>query len=182
MPQPDSEASPTTSVRRRLIGFFMFPIALFPLLALLSYNWRCIPELCLPPVTPTTNLIGIMGDRFAYYGYQLLGLGVWAIPLVCVFCGFRLVLGRSFNPGRRTLGVTLFLLAVTCLLQLLGLSPTVRPLLHQINIEPNAGGAIGYLIMTRGLARLLSPFGSGVLMASLALSRRIFPSSGHRYT
>ena len=168
MPRQDS-GSETPNVRRRLIGFFMFPIALFPLLALVSYNWRCIPELCVPPVTPTTNLIGIAGDRFAYCGYQLLGLGVWALPLVCVFCGFRLVLGRSFHPGRRTLGVTLVILATTCLLQLLGFSPAIRPLLHALNIAPNAGGAVGHLIMTRGLARLLSPFGSGVLMSSLAL-------------
>ncbi len=167
-PQPDKN-SPDSSIRRRVIGFFLFPVALFPFLALVSYNWHCIPELCIPPLSPTTNLIGVIGDRFAYTGYQLMGLGIWAVPLICVFCGLRLVVGRSFHPGRRTLGVLLFMIAITCLLQLLGLSESVRPLLYSLNIAPNAGGAVGYLIMTRGLARLLSPFGSGVLMASLAL-------------
>ena len=168
MKQPDNESGNESSLRRRLIGFFMFPIALFPLLALVSYNWRCVADLRTPPL-PTENLIGVLGDWFAYNGYQLLGLGVWAVPLVCVFCGFRLVLGRSFHPGRRTIGVTLFVLAVTCLLQLLGMGSTIHPLLMSLNIAPNAGGAVGYLVMTRCLARLLSPFGSSVLMASLAL-------------
>ena len=71
--------------------------------------------------------------------------------------------------GRRTLGILLFILSVTCLLQLTGHTATVSNLLHALNIAPNAGGAVGYLVMTRGLARLLSPFGSGVLMLCLAL-------------
>lgn len=169
MKPPDNASGNESSLlRRRLIGFFMFPIALFPLLALVSYNWRCVAALRTPPL-PTENLIGVVGDWFAYNGYQLLGLGVWAVPLVCVFCGLRLVLGRSFHPGRRTIGVTLFVLAVTCLLQLLGMGSAIHPLLMKLNIAPNAGGAVGYLVMTRFLARLLSPFGSSVLMASLAL-------------
>ena len=173
MKRPDTASGNESSLRRRLIGFFMFPIALFPFLALVSYNWHSIPDLCTPP-QPTSNLIGVTGDWFAYIGYQLLGLGVWAIPLVCVYCGFRLVLGHSFHPGRRTFGVTLFVLAVTCLLQLLGMGATIHPVLMSLNIAPNAGGAVGYLVMTRGLARLLSPFGSGVLMASLALFAVLF--------
>ena len=167
-PPDNASGNESRLLRRRLIGFFMFPIALFPLLALVSYNWRCVAALRTPPL-PTENLIGVVGDWFAYNGYQLLGLGVWAVPLVCVFCGLRLVLGRSFHPGRRTIGVTLFVLAVTCLLQLLGMGSAIHPLLMKLNIAPNAGGAVGYLVMTRFLARLLSPFGSSVLMASLAL-------------
>ena len=131
--QPTQPVSSETepSAIRRVIGLFMFPIALFPLLALCTYNWHDISDLCIPAAAPTANLIGAVGDWFAYNGYQLLGLGVWAVPLVCVFCGFRLVLGRSFHPGRRTIGVTLFVLAVTCLLQLLGMGSSVHKLLKK---------------------------------------------------
>ena len=160
---------PDTHVRRRILGFFLFPVAFFPLLALLSYDWRAIPTLCIPPLRPTANLIGIAGDWFAYAGYATFGLAIWVVPLLCLFAGFRLILGRTFHPGRRTLGIALFTLALTCLVQLTGSTPAVRTVLHTLNIEPNAGGAIGYLIMTRGLARVLSPFGSSVLMASLML-------------
>ena len=170
MKQPDNAGGNDIGIRRRLIGFFMFPIALFPFLALWSYDWHRISDLCIPPNALASNLIGVAGDWFAYTGYQLLGLGIWAVPLICVFCGLRLVLGHSFHPGRRTIGVTLFLLAVTCLLQIIGMrSSGIQSILTSLNIVPNAGGAVGYLLMTRCLARLLSPFGSGVLMASLAI-------------
>ena len=158
-----------SSTRRRVIGFFMFPLALFPLLALCTYNWRDISDLCIPAASPTSNLVGIAGDWFAYTGYQLLGLGVWSVPLACVFAGLRLVLGKSFHPGRRTLGVALFIFAATCLLQVAGTSGAIAPVLRELNIEPNAGGAVGYLVMTRCLAYHLAPFGASVLMVILAV-------------
>lgn len=164
-----TRTNPETTIRRRLIGLFMFPIALFPFLALLSYDWRDIPELCIPALRPTANLIGVTGDYFAWYGYLTIGLAVWFVPVLCVVIGFLLVLGKAIHPGRRALGMLLFLVSATCLLQLCGLSPVVRELLHTLNIEPNAGGAVGYLIVTRGLARLLSPFGAGILVGSIML-------------
>lgn len=166
---PSDSASPEATIRRRLIGFFMFPVALFPFLALFSYNWRDISDLCVPPASPTTNLIGAVGAWFAYCGYQFIGLAIWFVPLLCVFAGVLLVIGRPLQLGRRTLGILLFILSATCLLQLTGHTATVANLLHALNLAPNAGGAVGYLVMTRGLARLLSPFGSGVLMLCLAL-------------
>ncbi len=169
----DRDASEAT-IRRRLIGFFMFPVALFPLLALVSYNWRDISALCVPPASPTSNLIGVAGAWFAYYGYQLIGLAIWFVPLLCVFAGLLLVMGHALQIGRRAVATLLFILSATCLLQLVGHTATVTALLHALNIAPNAGGAVGYLVMTRGLARLLSPFGSGVLMLALALYALLF--------
>ena len=166
---PSGSANAEAAVRRRLIGFFMFPVALFPFLALFSYNWRDVSALCVPPASPTSNLIGAVGAWFAYGGYQLVGLAIWFVPFLCVFAGVLLVVGRPLQLGRRAAGLLLFILSVTCLLQLTGHTRLVAPLLHALNIAPNAGGAVGYLVMTRGFARLLSPFGSGVLMLSLAL-------------
>ena len=152
--------------RRRLLGFFLFPIALFPLLALISYRWQAIEKLNLPP-EDSSNLIGVVGDAFAYNGYQLIGLAIWAIPPLTLFLGLLLVLGRAFRPGRRFLAFLLFLFATTCLLQLLSATPSIAPLLHTLNLGSNAGGALGYLVMDCGLSRLLSPFGAAVLMATL---------------
>jgi len=166
----DKQSTSTTqesSIHRRLIGFFMFPIAFFPFIALFTYNWHDISSLCIPPNEPTSNLIGAVGNWFAYVGYQLIGLGIWSVPPVCIFAGMRLAFGRSFHPGRRTLGVAIFVFAGTCLLQLTGHLPAIANLLHNLNIAPNAGGMLGHLVMTRGLAQLLSPFGSGVLMVCI---------------
>ena len=178
-PTSDSSQQPEASIRRRLIGFFMFPIAFFPFFALFTYNWRDVPELCMPPSETTSNLIGAVGNYFAYAGYQLVGLGIWSVPPVCVFAGIRLAFGKSFHPGRRTLGVALFVFAATCLLQLMGHLPAIAGILHSLNIAPNAGGAVGYLVMTRGLASLISPFGAGVVMACL-LVFSIFLTIGFR--
>ena len=152
--------------RRWLLGFFLFPIALFPLLSLMSYRWQAIPTLNIPPET-STNLIGVVGDTFAYYGYLLIGLAIWAVPPLTILLGLLLVLGRSFRPGFRFLALAVFLFATTCLLQLLGDSPSIAPLLERLNLGRNAGGALGYLVMDCGLSRLVSPFGASVLMATL---------------
>ena len=164
MAQPESEMRN----RRRLIGFFLFPIALFPMLALVSYRWQAIEALNVPPEA-TSNLIGVVGDQFAYCGYQLIGLATWTVPPLTLFLGLLLVLGKSFKPGRRFLALLLFLFATTCLLQLLGSSPNVKPILQKLNIGTNAGGALGYLVMDCALSRMLSPFGASMLMATLML-------------
>ena len=52
-------------VRRKLIGFFLFPIALFPFLALISYRWQAMEALCVPPER-SSNLIGVIGDAFRH--------------------------------------------------------------------------------------------------------------------
>ena len=161
---PESEAKN----RRKLLGFFLFPIALFPLLALVSYRWQAMAALNVPPEA-SSNLIGVVGDTFAYYGYLLIGLAVWAVPPLTLFLGLLLVLGKSFRPGRRFLAFLLFLFATTCLLQLLSASPSVAPILRDLNLGHNAGGALGYLVMDCALSRLLSPFGASILMALLML-------------
>ena len=176
MQQPPSTSPETeSSTSRRVIGFFMFPLALFPFLALWTYNWRNISDLRIPATAPTSNLIGAAGDWFAYSGYQFLGLGIWCVPVVCVYVGLRLVLGKTFHPGRRTVGVTLLVFALTCLLQVAGTTPKIAQILHidalmnDLNIVPNAGGAVGHLVMTRCLAYHLAPFGASVLMLILAI-------------
>ena len=168
-PQPTATSETESSTRRRVIGFFMFPVALFPFLALCTYNWHAVSDLCIPTAPRTSNLIGAAGDWFAYLGYQFIGLGIWSVPVLCAYIGIRLVLGKTFHPGRRTVGVTLLVFSITCLLQVAGNSATIAPLLRDLNIEPNAGGAVGYLVMTRCLAYHLAPFGASVLMIILAL-------------
>ncbi|MBO5940156.1 MAG: DNA translocase FtsK 4TM domain-containing protein, partial [Kiritimatiellae bacterium] len=156
------------TIRRKLIGFFLFPIALFPFLALISYKWQAIEALNIPP-EQSSNLIGVIGDAFAYYGYQLIGLATWAVAPLTLFLGLLLVLGKTFRPSRRFLSFILFMFATTCLLQLLGESPSIASVLSELNLGSNAGGALGYLVMDCALSRLLSPFGASILMSILML-------------
>ncbi len=165
--QESNNDSRESSIRSRIIGGFMFPIAFFPLLALLSYDWHDVSELCIPVSGQTSNLIGAAGDFFAYYGYKIFGLSIWFAPFLFMALGWLLLWGKRIHFGRRTAGLILFLFSCTCLLQLTYSFPVIREWLYKVNIAPNAGGIIGYLVMTKAIAVLISPFGGAILMICL---------------
>ena len=103
-----SSSQTESSVRRNVFAWLLFPLALFPLVALLTYDWRAMPELNLPPL-PSSNWIGALGDGFAYYGYLLFGLAIWILPVVCVVAAVCLVRGRRMRPGRREIWFAVFI-------------------------------------------------------------------------
>ncbi len=147
-------------------GWMLFPLALFPLVALLSYDWRAMPQLSVPP-EPSGNLIGALGDNFAFYGYQLFGLAIWVLPAACVVWGICMVAGRRMRPGRRILWFVVLAIASASLVQTAQThAPGMEEIMHRNNIA-NAGGAVGYLVMTKFLSPLLSDFGSTVVMLLL---------------
>ena len=166
MTNPPSSTPDSAETRRNVVAWLLFPLALFPLGALLSYDWRTRAELNVPPL-PSHNWIGALGDGFAYYGYLVFGLAIWIVPLVCVVAALCLVRGRRMRPGRREIWFTAFLASVACLLQVLGAHANgISSLARHLNLA-DAGGVIGYLIMTRCLSPLLSDFGSAVLIVIL---------------
>ena len=118
MTDPSSSIA-DSNARRGLIAFTSVPLALFPLIALLTYDWRAIPSLNTPPA-PSSNWIGALGDGFAYYGYTLFGLAIWIVPVLCVIAGLCLIAGRRMRPGRRELWFAVFLGSVACVLQVVG--------------------------------------------------------------
>ena len=150
-----------------LFGWLLFPTALFPLVALLTYDWRSpITGLASPPM-PSSNWIGSLGDGFAYYGYLFFGLAIWIVPVVCLFSGILLVAGRRIRPNRKWLWFLLFLLCASCLVQVLQEhAPGLKVLLDKDHLNlSNAGGVLGYLLMTRLLCQLLSNFGASVIVS-----------------
>ena len=174
-----SEGREQQGGRARMVGFLLFPMALLPFLALASYDWRDIAELAIPANETVHNLVGIVGARFAYNGYRLVGLAVWAIPAFIALAGAILASGRAFRPWRRALSLTLILFSGTALLELLNFAPSYAPLLHdRLNIS-DAGGALGYLVMKRGLASALSPFGASVLMVTMLIAGLILLIGAH---
>ena len=162
MNKDTQQGSDRGSTQRGLMAWMLFPLALFPLAALLSYDWSAIPALNAPP-SPSHNWIGALGDGFAYYGYMVFGLAIWIVPLVCVVAAVCVIRGRRMRPGRREAWFAVFLVASSCLVQVLGAHVGgIRAAAEKANAA-NAGGAIGYLLMTRALTPLLSDFGSAVL-------------------
>ena len=157
----DNSQNADEAPRRTVLAWLLLPLALFPLGALLSYDWRAVPALNAPPA-PSHNWIGALGDGFAYYGYTLFGLAIWLVPLVCVVAAACLLRGRRMR-GWRALWFVAFLVATSCLVQVVGgRANGVSALAEGVNVA-NAGGCVGYLLMTRLLTPLLSDFGSSVL-------------------
>ena len=173
----EQSSSPADGDRRRhAFAWILFPLALFPLAALLTYDWRAMPSLCSPPM-PHSNWIGALGDGFAYYGYMLFGLAIWIVPAICVVAGICIVRGRRMRAWRRGLWFFVFLVSSSCLLQVLGgRGGPIDALSQAINI-PDAGGATGHLIMTRALSPLLSDFGSSII-AVMAMTLSLVAAVG----
>ena len=68
MTQSHSSSNPAeASPRHRVFAWLLFPLALFPLAALISYDWHSIASLNTPPAA-STHWIGALGDGFAYSG------------------------------------------------------------------------------------------------------------------
>ena len=165
MTDPSTNADGGKS-EKRFLGWMLSPVSLFPLVALLTYDWRSSAALHMPP-EPSSNWIGALGDAFAYYGYQLFGLAIWVVPVACLIVGICTLAGFRVRLGRRSLWVSLTLLCAACLMQVAQAhAPGISALLGRINAS-NAGGAIGYLLMTKLLSPLLSDIGASVLVGTV---------------
>ena len=151
------------SLRHRAFAWLLFPLSLFPLAALVSYDWHAVSALNMPPA-PSSNWIGALGDAFAYWGYLMFGFAIWIIPFACIVAAVGVIVrGQRGGLLGRTLWSILFVCASSCLLQVIGgHANAVSVAARQINLA-NAGGAVGYLVMTRCLSPLISDFGSAVV-------------------
>ena len=171
--QRNDNPSPAVSGRVRFIGSLLLPASLFPLLALVTYDWRDVVWLQSPPNLPPANAIGIVGAWGAFLAYMLLGLGAWLIPLWLIVFGVLIMRGRMARLRARLGWCLLATVAVCAMLQLGG--GLFDDILCGLNLMPTAGGAVGYNLMTRLLVRYLSPVGAslivlGVLTAACVLA------------
>ena len=155
------------NARRSLFAWILFPLSLFPLLALLTYDWRAVEALNMPPVR-SANWIGALGDSFAYFGYTLFGLGIWLVPPLCIVAAFMTILrGRRPSKGFRKLWLLVLLVSLSCLLQVCSNHAAALVAAAARVNTPFTGGAVGYLVMTRCLSPLISDFGSAIVMTLL---------------
>ncbi len=147
-------------------GYILLPLSIFPLLSIITYDWRDISWLNSPPLSPVSNWIGPVGAWSVFIGYSFIGIALWAVPFFVILLGVLMVTGRIVYFLRRLLWVLLFIIALACMLQL-GSEGILKDLLKDLNIYPNAGGMVGYWLMTCALTRWISPVGSGILMLCL---------------
>lgn len=160
---PEKKASAGT---HRLTGWLLLLLLILLLSSLLTYDWRDIDWMQSPANFPLSNLFGPVGAWTAFFGYHLLGLGVWMVPVWLAVASFVLIARRGDGELWCRAGWSvLFLLAFCALMQLLGgvLSGT----LASLNLAPNAGGAVGNWLMTCTLEKWMSAAGGGILAAAI---------------
>ncbi|MDA3924588.1 MAG: DNA translocase FtsK 4TM domain-containing protein [Kiritimatiellae bacterium] len=166
-PEPD-RMDLERRIKKRVIGLLLLPLSVFPLLSIVTYNWRDISWLNSPPLNPTSNMIGLVGAWSVFLGYTYVGLALWTVPFFVIMFGILMVTGRLINAARRIVWVLLFIAALACMLQL-GSETALKGILLDNNIYPNAGGALGYAVMTKVLTKLISPVGGGILMLCIMI-------------
>ena len=165
-PEPD-RLDIERRMQRRMIGLLLLPISVFPLLSIITYNWRDISRLNSPPLVPTSNMIGLAGAWSVYIGYSFIGVALWMVPFFVILFGILMVSGRLVHATRRIVWVLLFIAALACMLQL-GSENALKGVLYENNIN-DAGGMIGYWVMTKMLTKWVSPVGSGILMLCIMI-------------
>jgi len=153
--------------RRRLIGILLLIIAVFPLLSMMMYDWRDISLLQSPPKTPPANLFGLAGAWSVFMGYSFLGLALWAALLFMLGFSAILLHGGIQRTRHILYWSPLSLMALCCLMQL-GSDGIFAFALNRLNLT-DAGGAVGYFLMTRLLTRWFNPAGGALLMVGIML-------------
>ena len=149
-------------MRLRVMGLFLLPLSVFPLLSILTYNWRDISWLNSPPLDPCSNWIGPVGAWSVFLGYSYIGLALWIVPVIVIIFGLLMTAGKMIYVSRKLAWGLLFIISLSCMLQLGG-EGALKGVLQEINTY-NAGGMTGYWLMTCMLTKWISPVGSGILI------------------
>ncbi|MCC5843376.1 MAG: DNA translocase FtsK 4TM domain-containing protein [Verrucomicrobia bacterium] len=172
---PKSKASSTTDTsrrtgRREIIGLGLLAFSVLLGLSLISYRPHDISVIQSPPNQPTANIIGLAGAWSAYLLFLLLGLAGYVLPVVLAAQGVLCLAGDEHVPGLKLghkLGwMGLLLLCAACLLELMH-TPVSR-MASELNLA-FAGGAVGHLLGSLVLIRLMGEIGTGILIAFLVL-------------
>jgi len=162
-----TSAAPPPTLFRRLIGAVLVPASLFPLLALLTYDFRDVPLVHVPANVPPANLLGVVGAWMTFWSYALVGVAIWLVPVAMVVVGLLLAFGHPVRLRRRLLWGALLLAMVCGLLQLAAHS--LAGPMRELNITPNAGGVAGQWVMTCFLERWLNRGGGAIAASCLAV-------------
>jgi len=151
----------------RWLGYILVVLSIFPFLSLVSYDSGDVPWIKSPPNDPPNNLIGVAGAVGTAIGYRLLGLGVWMLPFWVLAFSLRLAAGSNTRFWRRFGWCALFQAGLCAWLQL-GTN-LFAGVMHRLNAAPDPGGLVGWLVMTQGLERLVSPVGGTLIVMTVMI-------------
>ena len=153
----------------KLVGVALMAFAAFFAVAMASYDWQAAAAE--GPAAANGNLVGVVGNKFAHWGYVAFGFAAWCIPFAFLIGSLKVLAPFPKDaeeiPNRRIVlrivGLCLMALAVTGLFQLAGKWGWVQQLAAALHIGNDAGGKVGYWFMTCGLEKGVAAFGATFL-------------------
>lgn len=153
-----------------------FPTMLFTafsFVALVTYDWNDVSSLNSNGNHNVQNLMGIAGANYTYISYLFWGFASWIIPIWLLICSVAFF--RRERLKWRFLWMLLITISLSGLLQLFFKSNLTYLLTEEgLNIAPNGGGIVGYLVSDLFLYKWLGLWGAlgifiSILIASLIL-------------
>ncbi|MGN0844642.1 MAG: DNA translocase FtsK 4TM domain-containing protein [Kiritimatiellia bacterium] len=127
----------------RMAAFVFLLLSIASLLALFSYQATDIPSLCAPTLT-SANWLGRGGAILAYGFLLVFGIPAYILPVLFAWLGLYPIFGKALRW--RPLWAVMGLFCICALFECLNdaLAGFLRS--DALNIAPNAGGCIGYLL------------------------------------
>ena len=153
------------SVLWRMVAVPIIGYALITLLALFSYDAADISSISAPALGAVRNWMGAFGAWSAYSILLALGTAAPLLPLFFLTIGALLLVGKRI--GMRVLWMLLFMLATCALLQFGNDTMQAFLKLERLNIAPNAGGGIGFLLNDRTLMPWVGKAGTMAVYVTL---------------
>ena len=156
--------------KREALSILVLGVCAILFLSLVSYDWRDISLLRVPPNNPPANFIGPVGAWVSFVMFMTLGVGAYLLPIWLLGFGIVLIFRGIEHVRAKVLWAALFMLSMACLVQLRAdWFPSPRT---SLNIDA-PGGIPAQLIMQGLSVHLLGTLGAGILMTSIMLASGI---------
>lgn len=161
------EAERPPHVAWRIVAIPVLGYALVAFLGLASYNAADVSAISAPANYRPTNWMGLFGAWNAYGLFLIMGLCAYLVPVWFFVAGMLMARGKRLRS--RALWMLVATLCCCALMQFANVSAMRLLTVPRLNMAPNAGGGIGFLLNDKLFSVWLGTAGSatffGVLLA-----------------
>lgn len=119
--------------------------AIFSFIGLVTYDWNDVAALNSNGNSQVQNLMGVAGANYTYLSYLFWGIAAWVLPVWLLICAVAFF--RRERLGWRFLWMLMITISLAALFQIFFKSNLTYVLSDEkLNIAPNGGGIVGYLL------------------------------------
>jgi len=167
------------SPKREAIGVILLALCLLSFLCVFSFDAEDISFLHDPPASPPHNLVGLLGAWFAFFGFQLFGIGGYLLPFLLLTGGMMMTF-RSYERGWPVWAwLTAGLVSLSSFFEY---QPSLWNGLRELLNIGSPGGLIGQMLAIRTLGRLINHTGAGIIFITVFLLAILQLTGMHPFT